>query len=189
VDAGLSMDDLLDDVEIADSNPCPKCGQFREAGAVVCFDCGYNSQTGSTINTRILKTKVRKQRTKPPISMGWIFLLAGLIAMSSLWAMAWNSESAAGPALIIAGLWVSLASIMMTVAAFKDGDTKWGIISLCSFVPVLGGIFGFAFMLYYCTVGSQRTGWKTHYWMSVVTVVGIALIVASQYPGFLAGNG
>ncbi len=184
-DIGLSMDDLLGDVAVSDSTPCPGCGHQLEAGAVVCMGCGYNLQTASSTNTRVSKMKVRKERSAPPISLGWVAMGLGLAGLIGLPWIGSTSESAAFGALLVANIWIWAAYIMMIVAAFKDDESKWGIIGLLTFVPVLGGIAGLFFLLYYCIFGSSRTAWKVNLWLALFAIIGVVVAAISSYPELL----
>ena len=83
--------------------------------------------------------------------------------------------------ILVAIAWALVSGILMIVSAFQDGDTTWGIIGLCQFVPIIGGLASLAFVFYYCTVGSTRTVRKISYWCAFIALVGsaIALVVAN----------
>ena len=172
VDAGIgfSMDDYLGDVQAADANPCPTCGTGRAADAVVCMQCGFDSSSGRAMKTKVGKDKPKRARPAPRMSSGMVCVIIALAMLVVLPLVALASPETAALALIVAGLWAFVAYIYMIGAAFRDDDKFWGIIGLLVLVPLLGGLCWLAFVLYYCTIGSQRGVRKLSYWASLVTV-------------------
>lgn len=181
----LDLSDLPTDAGAGDSNACPGCGMPRAAGAVVCMSCGYNSQTGGKISTKVKKVREPKpgnEREQRVVSYGWVGILVMVGAAIGLPVIATTSEAGVVGALLVAGLWAIVAWIMMIAAAFRDGDAKWGIIGLCNLIPCIGAIPGLLFAFYYCIFGSERTGWKLNYWCSVVAMLAIYAVIFAQYP-------
>lgn len=190
---GFSMDDYLGDAAPAAGTDlgshCPNCGAGKAAGAVVCMQCGFDSASGKAMSTKVRKAKVQKDRKGPRVSGGAIFLLAIVGMLVLLPVLAMLSQEAAVGALLIAGLWGSVAYIMMVVAAFRDEDTFWGIIGILTIVPLIGFFCTLAFALYYCIFGSQRGSWKLNYWASFFAMVIVFAIMATSYPDLLSQAG
>ena len=176
---GFSMDQFLGGVETPDAETvsyCPNCGAPRAAGAVVCMDCGFNSEPGAAINTKVLKAKTKKERRAPKLSGGVIFALVALGMVVGIALLAQVSREAALAAALIAAAWQIVAYVIMVFAAFHDDDKFWGIIGALSWIPLVGGLCGLAFALYYCTIGSERRSLKLNYWAAVLA--GIIVIVS-----------
>lgn len=184
-DAGFGMDQFLGDVQLADANPCPKCGMGRAADAVVCMQCGFDSASGQAMSTKVSKEKVKKAGKRRRLSGGKAYVVIALSMFVLLPAMALASPEAAAIALIFAGIWAFVAYIYMIGAAFRDDDKFWAIIGLLVLVPVVGGLCWLAFVLYYCTIGSQRGVRKLNYWAALIAFWIIFGILASTNPDLL----
>ncbi len=184
--AGFDMDQFLGGVETGDAEAvsyCPNCGAPRAAGAVVCMDCGFNSETGQAINTKVLKAKAKKEkreRTAPRLSGGVLFALIALGMVAGIALLAQVSEEAAIAAALIAGVWQLVAYVIMVFAAFKDEDKFWGIIGALFWIPLAGGLCALSFALYYCTIGSSRGSLKLNYWAAVLAGVIVVVTIASK---------
>tara|TARA_E500000318_G_scaffold80251_1_gene75374 strand:- start:437 stop:1216 length:780 start_codon:yes stop_codon:yes gene_type:complete len=169
---------------------CPKCEHPMMPDAVVCMGCGFNTQSGKRVFTRVQKAEKDKSSGGGGISLGGentvviVGLLGaiGLIAASAL--LGEMGIIFAG----VAALWTLAAWIMMIVAAFQDGDSKWGIMGLCSIIPCLGLPTALAFTFYYCIVGSTRTSWKANYWLSVLAYIGCYAAVMINNPEMLSSD-
>lgn len=63
---GGGMDDLLGDLEpieteaMSAASACPGCGRRMDAGAVVCMNCGFDSQSGKSLKTKRLDRKPKR---------------------------------------------------------------------------------------------------------------------------------
>ncbi|MFI4916453.1 MAG: hypothetical protein ACIAS6_08105 [Phycisphaerales bacterium JB060] len=182
---GFSMDDYLGEAPAVDANPCPKCGMGRPSGAVVCMACGFDSASGRAMRTKVGKDKPKRARSAPRVSGGMVSVIIALSMLVLLPAMALASPEAAATALIFAGLWAFVAYIYMIGAAFRDDDKFWAIIGLMVLVPVVGGLCWLAFVLYYCTIGSQRGVRKLNYWAALVAFWISFGILASSNPDLL----
>lgn len=190
--AGFDMDSYLEGVHTADANPCPKCGNGRPAGAIVCMQCGYDSEAGRAITTRVSKEKAsrtRGARRAPRVSGGTVFVVVILAMLALLPLMAFSSQEAATFAAVLAAIWTFVAYIMMVVSAFRDDDRFWGIIGALFWIPLAGGLCALSFVLYYCTIGGQRGTWKLNYWAAVLSSVIIVALIASKYPELLSTGG
>lgn len=188
--AGFSMDAYLDGIHTPDANPCPKCGAGRAADAVVCMQCGFDSASGKAMTTKVGKDKPqRSRRSAPRVSSGMVYVIIALAMLVVLPLLALASPETAALALIVAGLWAFVAYIYMIGAAFRDDDKFWGIIGLLVLVPLVGSLCWLAFVLYYCTIGSQRGVRKLSYWASLVTVWIILGIMYVNNPEIFADAG
>jgi hypothetical protein len=189
---GFSMDDYLGDAQAAaeagSASHCPNCGAGKAAGAVVCMQCGYDSASGKAMSTKVRKAKVQKDRKAPRVSGGTIFVLAIVGMLVLLPVLAMVSQEAAMIAILAAILWHFAAYIMMIVAAFRDGDTQWGVIGAVFWVPLIG-IVSIAFALYYCIFGSERGSWKLNYWAAFFATLIVSAIAAMNYPDVFAEAG
>lgn len=71
---GGGMDDLLVDLEpvktdgVAAASGCAGCGRRMEPGAVVCMNCGFDTQSGKGLKTKTFDAKPGKK--KSPAGMG-----------------------------------------------------------------------------------------------------------------------
>ncbi|MCW5756617.1 MAG: hypothetical protein KIT54_05205 [Phycisphaeraceae bacterium] len=196
IGAGFDMDQFLEGTQgsilagatAAGASPashCPGCGASRAAGAVVCMQCGFDSSTGKAIGTKVRKAKVRKARRGPRISGGSGFMIVAVAMLVLLPLMAMTSTEAAAIAFLIAALWNLAGYIYMVVAAFRDGDAFWGIIGVLVILPLVGGLCALAFVLYYCTIGSERVSRKLNYWSSFLAVLFTFGILAMNNPALL----
>jgi hypothetical protein len=190
---GFSMDDYLGDAAPAASadpgSHCPNCGAGKAAGAVVCMQCGYDSASGKAMSTKVRKAKVQKARRGPRISGGTVYVVAALAMLVLLPALALASPEAAVIGLIVAVIWNFVGYIYMVGAAFRDDDKFWGILGVMFWVPVVGGICWLAFVLYYCTIGSQRGMRKLNYWASLVALWTILGIMFANNPDLFSQFG
>lgn len=65
---GGGMDDLWEDLEpiepeaVAAASGCPGCGLRMEPGAVVCMNCGFDTQSGKGLKTRTFDAKPKKAK-------------------------------------------------------------------------------------------------------------------------------
>ena len=183
--AGFSMDQFLGGVETPDADSvsyCPNCGGPRAAGAVVCMDCGFNSDTGAAINTKVLKAKTKKERSRPRMSGGAICIMIALVMLVLLPGLAVTSVEGAAFALIVAAIWNLVAYAYMVGAAFRDDDRFWGFLGILFWLPLVGQFCWLAFVLYYCTIGSHRTVRKVNYWAAFFATVIIFGIMAANNP-------
>lgn len=181
----FDMDQFLGTVHTADANPCPKCGMGRAADAVVCMQCGFDSAAGRAMSTKVGKDKPKKVRSAPRLSGGSVSLIIIGAMLVLLPLVALVSPEAASLVLVVAGLWALVAYVYMIGAAFRDDDKFWGIIGLLVLVPVVGGLCWLAFVLYYCTIGSQRGVRKVNYWAALFAFWIIFGILATSNPDLL----
>lgn len=186
-DGGLGMDQFLGDITPADPNPCPKCGTSRAANAVVCMHCGFDSATGRSISTKVIKEKAKKVRSAPRMSSGTVFVAFVVGMLVLLPGLALTSREGAIIAALITVLWGLIAYVYMVGAAFRDGDGFWGILGVLFWVPIAGQFCVLAFVLYYCTIGSHRGIRKLNYWASVVAQLIVFGILFASNPDLLPG--
>lgn len=129
--------DLFADVP----QPCPSCSAPMKNNASVCTICGFNKETGQALKTRVLaapkERKVRGQGSKVSISpdhlaMGLIVVMIGLGAVGLF-----MPEMAAILYIISVVVWYAVW-VCGIVCAFRDGDTRWGVIGILGAVsPVV----------------------------------------------------
>lgn len=186
---GFSMDQFLGGQagEADASSYCPGCGAAKPAGAVVCMGCGFDSSSGKAMSTKVRKAKVRKARRGPRLSGGAVFMLVAAAMLVLLPVAAMASPEAAMLALLVAGLWNTVAYFMMVFAAFQDEDKFWGWIGLMFFVPLANTFCVLAFVLFYCTIGGQRGTFKVNYWASFLAGLIVLAILASTDPELFSG--
>jgi len=169
---------------------CPKCEHPMMPDSVVCMGCGFNTQSGKKLHTRIQKADKDKSAGGGGASLGegnTPIIIAFVAAIGLIAGAATLGEMGVVPA-AVAGLWFLGAWIMMIVAAFQDGDNKWGIFALCGLVPCLGLPLALAFTLYYCTVGSTRAAWKANYWLAMLAYIGAYAAVMINNPEMFASD-
>lgn len=51
------MGDLLAKSKVADATPCPNCKAYLPRETRICTHCGYNTETGKAVSTRIVEAK------------------------------------------------------------------------------------------------------------------------------------
>jgi hypothetical protein len=180
---GYSVDDLLCDLPVAKSNPCPECGRVREGDALVCVHCGYNSATARTITTHIGDTKVKRERRRLPISRGWLLVIIGLAVMLGLPAMAWFWEDAALPVWILAAFWCALSILIMIARAFHENGFMRSIAPMLQPNIRIMNIYLFPRKSYYNA--TFLTLWHLNFVMSVLAVVAMSAIITTLYPDTL----
>lgn len=54
------MGALLSKSKMSNATPCPSCKSYMPADTVVCAHCGYNTQTGKSMNTRVVEASKSK---------------------------------------------------------------------------------------------------------------------------------
>lgn len=180
----LSMDDLLGDLNVSDDKTCPGCRAPLKPGAVVCIKCGFNCESGRKIVTHVEKFQPVQQRKQSPLSelpMGTILLGVGLIATIGLAFMASQSEELGMLALAICFVWNVVMYFVMVFSAFYDDRKVWGWLGLAFFIP-LANLASLLFVLYYCTLGSERTTFKLHFWLAFLAWVACMVVVATTFP-------
>jgi len=185
-DVGLGMDKFLGDVQVADANPCPKCGNARAAGAVVCMQCGFDSASGKAMTTKVGKDKPKRERRAPRMSSGKIYIVIALSMLVLLSGLAMTSVEGAGIALLVTVLWNLVAYAYMVGSAFRDDDKFWGLLGVLFWLPLAGQFCWLAFVLYYCTIGSQRGVRKVNYWASWLALMIALVSLAVQNPELFA---
>ncbi len=97
-DAGLAMDDLLGDLDPTDDAPgiraaCPSCGSALSDDAVVCMSCGHNTQTGKTLQPKVITPK------DPGAAAAVATQAGGIAAVPVLWIIGGCIGGAAGAAI------------------------------------------------------------------------------------------
>ncbi|MFI4881505.1 MAG: hypothetical protein ACIAQU_02845 [Phycisphaerales bacterium JB064] len=187
--AGFSMDAYLDGIHTPDANPCPKCGAGRAADAVVCMQCGFDSASGRAMTTKVGKDKPKRTRSSAPrVSSGMVCVIIALAMLGVLPLLAMSSPEGTGVALLIGVIWNLVAYAYMVGSAFRDDDKFWGILGVLFWVPLVGGLCWLAFVLYYCTIGSQRGVRKVNYWASWFALMIVLAIFASNNPDMFSGG-
>ena len=115
-------------------------------------------------------------------------MLIALAMLVVLPVLALTSPEGLGVALVITVLWNLVAYAYMVGSAFRDDDKFWGILGVMFWVPLVGGICWLAFVLYYCTIGSQRGVRKVNYWASWFAVMIVFAIWVSNNPDVFSGS-
>ena len=134
------MDHLVSASPMMNVTNCPSCNSPMPGGGVLCTRCGFNTQTGKAVKTRVVIEKQRKDSAAPArrgefgpsaevllaISCLAFVVLAGLGAVNYLvWAVA---------TLLIFGAY-AVAYIWTIVMAFRQGETRYGIFGLLCVIP------------------------------------------------------
>lgn len=124
--------------------PCPSCSAPMKESANVCTHCGFNKETGQAMKTRVLaapkEPKARKQGSKVSISpdhlaMGLIVVMVGLGAAGLV-----MPEMAAILYIVSGVVWYGVWACGI-VCAFRDGDSRWGVIGILGAVTPVGIAF------------------------------------------------
>jgi hypothetical protein len=58
------MAGLLGKSKMANATPCPSCKSYMPQGTVVCTHCGFNTETGKALNTRVVETSKKAEGGK-----------------------------------------------------------------------------------------------------------------------------
>ncbi len=58
------MAGLLSKSKMANATPCPGCKSYMPEGTSVCTHCGYNTETGKAVTTRVVETSTKKKSSK-----------------------------------------------------------------------------------------------------------------------------
>ena len=91
-DGGM-LSEIFEDAPEPSGQPCPQCGTALVPGAVICTNCGYNTQSG-----RSLAVKVAVDRGSPrpawPLVIGIICLLLGVGAggVGTVYLLSYNRD-------------------------------------------------------------------------------------------------
>ncbi|MBZ0172113.1 MAG: hypothetical protein K8E66_07025, partial [Phycisphaerales bacterium] len=158
---------------------------------VICLECGADARSGKKRKTRVLKADKEPGERSGGItidSTAYVFGFAVLAAIA-IPIIAAVSQEAAVAAMAVGGIWYLVAFIMMIVAAFKDGDTVWGVAGICVLIPFVGGLLSFGFSFYYCIFGSERTAWKYNYWLALLSQITVYAVILSQHPQMFSPSG
>jgi uncharacterized membrane protein YhaH (DUF805 family) len=162
---------------IAIQSVCPRCGQSVASDAAMCVSCGTNISTGRGAKTKVHKPKGNTSRGRESfLQNGAVVFALGAVALLGI-AGGCGAVSAMNPGAFLAvfafGVLASVvATISMIIAAFRDGDAKWGLVGIAQILPVIGSVCSFAFGFYYCIFGSERTSWKLGYWGAQMILIG-----------------
>lgn len=139
--AGDDPDDallgLLDDINPAAPDPgpgalrqaCPGCGAALNPDAVICTGCGFNTQTGKG-----LKTKVAKQRPAKPGAVGAVAGAAGEFAAAGATFLVGSLLGGAVGAAIGAAVWAGI----IIGTGYQVGYVAIGVGALCGFGTAIG---------------------------------------------------
>ncbi len=127
--------------------PCPGCGAPLDSGAVLCMSCGYNMQTGSTLQVKTYAAP--KERRVPSFASGALMHPAmGFIAALATYGIfaAVAVSSGEGGMLAFAGwhgIYSLIIAIVVLVAAFRESIAQ-GFLTLCVPFYVLYFVFAVA---------------------------------------------
>ncbi len=172
------MADLLSKSKVADATPCPNCKSYMTGESVICTHCGYNSQTGKNINTRVIDAPKQK---KAKAQRGSSF---NFDPMLTVWAMALFYGAMSVGIFLLPDLFIALVLIVavaglivgitVLVTTFLDGDILWGVVML---IPVIN-----IASIYYILALYQRPVLKAHWILAVCANILVAVLATSYGP-------
>ncbi len=132
---GGDMDDLLGDIAVQDdfgsaASACGGCGQRMAEGAVVCMACGYNAESGKSMQTRSKEQKAGSGNAMVGGALGGAAKLGGFAASPVLPLIGAIIGGAIG-----AAIWAAIAYFLNA----EVGYVALGVGALCGFGATLGG--------------------------------------------------
>ncbi|HMN41148.1 MAG TPA: hypothetical protein PKE29_09910 [Phycisphaerales bacterium] len=139
---------------------CTECGNPMPGGAVLCTRCGFNTQTGKSLRTAVIRDKQAKE---PKAASGkyhnkyasgeagpsfWKLLLVETLILSAVACLPLVGAEGFLVSLIVLAVASLIAWIGGTVAAFKNGQTIWGVCGVCMIVPLVNFVAGLGFLVF-----------------------------------------
>lgn len=157
---------------------CDACAAPMPAGAKVCFNCGFNTETGKLLKTKVIKErapKLKRPKKMIHVGAGGAFLIATVLQAIpfTLWVM--NPDEAAFGMIfmVIAALLNIVTGVMILFTPFQAGEYGWGIVILIAhFVPILGQIL----ILYYLFGVTERGSVKGLFLACILGVAAFAVM-------------
>lgn len=173
------MADLLSKSKMANAAPCPGCKSYMPEGTTICTHCGYNTETGKAVTTRVFNAPKQKKAKSGGGGMSLSFdPMMGVWAMALVYAGLAFGVFANPDLLMVLGGIVGLAGLViyiwLVITAFLDGKPVWGILMLIPLVNIL--------TLYYIFFVTDRTVIKAHYVMVICANILVMLLGTSFSP-------
>lgn len=173
------MADLLSKSKVATATPCPNCKSYLAEGATICTHCGYSTQSGKNLNTRVYNApKEKKAKASSGPSMSFDPMM-GVWAMALIYgglAVACFASPAALLGLMAVLVVHSIAvQIWLLVALIVDGDIIYILLAL---IPIAGPFI----MLYYILCKTERTVMRAHWVMALIATIMTVLLSTSFAP-------
>jgi hypothetical protein len=169
------MGDLLDQQVAKVSQTCESCGRPMARDAVICTHCGYNTESGRQHRSRVVELKEKKEKRASNVSISDVvnptYVTLGLLVISGgLFFASWSNPAFLALLYVWGGLVGTVGFVYLIFAAFKDGHTGWGVISLLMFVPILNLLIMLV-LLYYVFGITHRGMLKGLYLTAIISVV------------------
>lgn len=175
------LDDLIPDaapVAAAGSRMCANCGSAIASDAIICLNCGFNTQTGHKLDVSVQKPKRDFSGAANILGAnGPMFAGVGALAIYAVMALAGNSMGDAATGAAVYSAWhlpFSLAvTVLVLVLAFRE-SIGTGFLTLC--VP--------CYVLYFVYSVNDNPWSRFLYAAHVIgTVLYIALFYEALGPG------
>jgi len=171
------MADLLAKSKMANATPCPGCQSYMPEGATLCTHCGYNTETGKAMTTRVVKAPKQKKASD---GGGMSFdPMMGVWIMAALYTgLAIGSFAVPGLAFALIGVLLlhgGITGIWLWVVMILDGDIVWFFLSL---IPLLG----FFLLLYYIVAKLERPALRAHYVLSLIFAIVTGALAGAILP-------
>ncbi|MBC7835770.1 MAG: hypothetical protein H7Y88_11820 [Phycisphaerales bacterium] len=170
------MDKLISASPMLTSAKCTECGWPLRSGAMICTHCGFNSQTGKAVKTRLtVENAPKEKRVKVKggnrcaikefgPSFGTL-LLVFCVVFCGLGALGFMGKEAWGVAMVLLILASGIAWLGTVVAAFMNDQAMWGI---CGLVPIVNIVF-----LFYALAVNQEKWSKS---LFIATLLGQVIL-------------
>jgi len=169
---GGGMGELLAQQVAKVSDTCPSCSRPMSSGAVICTHCGFSTESGRQLRSRVSVQKApkdAKEKKRISLEASPLWVPGGLTVVFGVFYAAAFSEPAHYfvPFLVSLAIFSFLLSLYVIIAAFGDEHGFWGILGIAAmFVPVIG-----LAMLFYVFFISHRTAMKASYAMVLLFAV------------------
>lgn len=181
---------LIDESPISKATPCPQCSTPMLPNSVLCTSCGFNTTTNKRVKTAIIREK--EPKAPKPVAGGGRKYAAYSTDMPYFKALGMSAAvlvpigivggmvPAASLAVLILLAVVGFALFVGTiVVAFREDQTMWGWIGICSIVPLVNVIASIPFLVYsYILVPSNKIK-AAHLTVLVTWIAYIASAVVS----------
>lgn len=194
-DDGDMMANLLDASPAVSVQACPGCGSQMPGGALVCMNCGYNARIGKAAKTKVVKMPKASQMPVPRASRYssdsagtsfWKTLLVCSLVLGGVGFLPLAGQSGFTLAIVVLVLAALAAWIGGTAAAFKNGQTLWGVCGVIMIVPIANivGVIGF---FIYNLLFNQDSLSRALYWAHFVgsfafgIAMGAAMAMGHQF--------
>ncbi len=215
-DGQLDLADIAKSVQgsVLNAKPCTNCGGFIPAGGKVCTSCGFNTETGKAVKTKVEKAvqeRGEKKSKMPTIHFDDSIVGIAIIGvMVSLFALTYVDVTFIGIYAVAYLLFALIYVVSLIVMPFRDGESSWGaffvialIINVLSVMSRMKGGIGFGGVIplfglgvlvgqiYYVFVVNERAVLKAlciAYFLGLIGLIALPFLHAEAIKGSFGGD-